>query len=119
MICQHVRTISQKLSDAQQKKEDYRVINSLVGMRNQSKNWPLISQKIFSNTPSIIDIFANHDFRFIIDSWEGAINNAEITNNSSPYLIKADINYINDLIDDIKPEELPLVYRKIRGLEVE
>ena len=119
MICQHVHMISQKLSDAQKKNEDLRVINLLVGMRNHSKNWPLISQKIFSNTPSIIDIFANHDFRLIIDLWECAINNAEITNNSSPYLIKADINYIKDLIDDIKPEEMPLVYRKIRGLEVE
>ncbi len=35
------------------------------------------------------------------------------------YLIKADINYHNDLIDDIKTEELPRVYRTIRGLEVE
>jgi hypothetical protein len=119
MICQHVHTISQKLSDARQKKEDYQVINSLVGMRNQSKNWPLISQKIFSNTSSIIDIFMNHDFGLIIELWKGAINNAEFTNNSSPYLIKADINYHNNLIDNIKTDELPLVYQNIRGLEVE
>ena len=71
-ICQHTHIISQKLSDAQREK-DYQVINTLAGMSNHAKNWPIIARNIFSNTPSVLDILVNQDFTAITDVWTRAL----------------------------------------------
>ena len=117
-IFQYIHQVSKNLSDAQHKKEDYRIINSLVGMHNHSKNWPVIAKNIFSNTPSFADILVNFDFTLITNLWTGALNDAEIANNNCSYSVKADINYNNVLINDIKTEEISQLYQIIHGLEV-
>lgn len=118
MICQRTQIISQKLSDAHQKK-DYQEINTLAGMSNHAKNWPIIAQNIFSNTPSVLDILVNQDFTAITDVWTRALHNTEISKTNGLYVFKADIKYNNDLINDIKTEEIPRIYQIIRGLKVE
>ena len=118
MIHKHTHIVSQNLSKARRTNEDLDIINLFTGMINHAKNWPIITQNIFLNTNSFLDIFVNYGSGALVDLWEYGLDNAEITNTRSPYIIKADINYNNDIIDDIKTEELPRLYQKIRGLEV-
>ena len=76
-IVHQVQRAIQNLREAQLTKEDYQTINSLTGMRNHTRNWPVITRNIFSNTSSFIDILVNNNPGEIIDVWEGAIKNAK------------------------------------------
>ena len=118
IIRKHTDILSQNLSKARMNNEDLDSINSFTGMINHAKNWPIITKNIFSNINSFLDIFVNYESGAIVDLWKYGLDNAEITNNRSPFIIKAGINYNNDLIDDVKTEELPRLYQKIQGLEV-
>jgi len=117
-ISRYIDMISQQLRDTQNAKKDYRAINLIVGMRNHAKNWPIITKNVFSNTPSFLDILVNQNFTLITNQWTRALNDAEISNCDWLYKFKTDITYNNDLIDDIKPEEIPQLYQIIQGLEV-
>ena len=93
-------------------------MNTLVGMYNNAKNWPVITQHIFLTVPSFIDILFNQDFTEIAGLWKRALDDADISDANGVNIFRADINYKNDLINDIKTEDVPRIYHIIRGLEV-
>ncbi len=117
MICQQSRLLAGKLKEAQQKK-DYEIVNTLVGMYNNANNWPVITRHIFVTVPSFIDILFNQDFTEIAGLWKRALDDADISEANGVNIFRADINYKNDLINDIKTEDVPRVYHILRGLEV-
>ena len=117
-ISQCINMVVKKCHDAQNAKEDYRSINLIVGMRNQSKNWPIITKNVFSNNPSFFDILVNQNFSLITNQWAGSLNDADISNCGWYYKLKANVTYTDDLIEDIKTEEIPQLFQIIQGLEV-
>ncbi len=119
IICQRIQIASQNLRNAQRTEDDHQIINTLVGLHNASKNWPVIARNIFSSTPSGLDIFVNQNFASISDLWTRALDNADLSNTDGLNIIKADVKYHNDLINDIDTEEIPRIYQIIRELKVE
>jgi len=117
MIRQQSGLLAGKLKEAQQKK-DYEIMNTLTGMYNNAKNWPVITRNIFLTIPSFIDILFNQDFTEIAGLWKRALDDAEISEANGVNIFRADINYKNDLINDIKTEDVPHICHIIRGLEV-
>ena len=50
--------------------------------------------------------------------WENAINNSEIQKNGYQYRICSDINYPVNVLQDITPADLPVMYESIKNIGV-
>ena len=99
-------------SEARNNPKDIKYWN---GMQNSAKNLVEYTQKIFSTTPSFIDILANFQQNTIIQMWEKAIGSAEVQKNGHMYRIHADINYPVNFLQDVTPEDLPALYESIKN----
>jgi hypothetical protein len=116
-IRQKFEAISQNIkgSEAGNNQKDMKYWN---GLENSAKNLVEYTQKIFSVTPSFIDILANFQQDTIIQMWENAINNSEIQKNGYQYRICSDINYPVNVLQDITPADLPVMYESIKNIGV-
>jgi hypothetical protein len=110
-------TISQNLEEnkANNNQKDIKYWN---GLQNSAKNLVEYTQKIFSNTPSFIDLLTNFQQDTIIQMWENAINNSEVQKTGYQYRIRSDINYPVNLLPDIKSADLPAIYASIKKIGV-
>jgi len=116
-IGQKFDAISQNIKDseASNNQKDIKYWN---GLENSAKNLVEYTQKIFFGTPSFIDILTNFQQDTIIQMWENAINNSEIQKNGYQYRICSDINYPVNVLQDITPADLPVMYESIKNIGV-
>jgi hypothetical protein len=89
------------------------------GMEGHAKNMAVFAKKIFSVTPSFLDILANQETKSIIAGWTGAFSVAEVKGEQNFYLMNKDITYPPHLLSDIPPDDLAVLYKNIRNIEVE
>jgi hypothetical protein len=90
----------------------------LSGMEGHAKNMAVFAKKIFSLTPSFLDILANQESKSIIAGWTGALSVAEVKGEQDFYLMNKDITYPPHLLSDIPPDDLAVLYKNIRNIEV-
>jgi DNA-binding ferritin-like protein len=90
----------------------------LTGMLSNAKNNALFAKKIFSTTSSLIDILANHDRESIIMVWKKSLKNAEYQHEDRIYLITKDIEYESNQSSDFVSDQIPVIYKNIRSIEV-
>jgi hypothetical protein len=88
------------------------------GIYSNAKNTLVCAQKIFSLTPSFLDILANQDTESILHDWAGALSCAEIQHVRGVYLMEKDISYHPHLLSDIPPDDLSVLFKNIRSIEV-
>jgi len=88
------------------------------GLEGHAKNVAVFAQKIFSVTPSFLDILANQDADSILQAWTGALSLAEVKDEHGIFLMNRDITYHPHLLSDIPPDNLPVLYKNIRNIEV-
>jgi hypothetical protein len=88
------------------------------GRAGNAKNQVLFAQKIFSLTPSFLDILANQDAESILQAWNTALSQAEIRNERDTFLMNKDIIYPAHLLSDVLPDELSALFRNIRNIGV-
>jgi hypothetical protein len=94
-------------------------IKYLRGMLSNAKNTANFAKNMFSMTPSFLDILVNQDTQEIIHVWIEALECAEIQSMPGIFLIQKDINYHTHLLSDIPPDDLSVLYKNIRNIEVE
>ena len=78
-----------------------------------------IAKKIFSLTPSFLDILANHTTEEIIHAWKEALECAELECRPGIFLMQKDISYPPHILSDIPSDDLSVMYSNIRKIEVE
>jgi hypothetical protein len=88
------------------------------GIQSNAKNKLVFAQKIFSLTPSFLDILANQDTESILQGWTGALSCAEIQHVRGVYLMEKDITYHPHLLSDIPSDDLSVLFNNIRSIEV-
>ena len=88
------------------------------GMLGNAKNRAVFAQKLFSMTPSFLDILANQQIVSVRRLWGESLEHAEIQIENGFHMIRQDINYQTDLLSDIPSDNLSLIYKNIRNIEV-
>jgi hypothetical protein len=88
-------------------------------MLSNSKNIAVFCKKMFSATPSFIDILKNYEWEEISKAWEKAILNSEIQKNDKHYQICADVQYPVHSFSDIQPENVSVLYEQIRKIVID
>lgn len=117
-ISDTVHMLSEKTNDAKTR-NDQKEYKYWTGMSSNSKNLVMYAKKVFSTTPSFIDILACQDSESIIKLWDSAIENAEVGLVNSNGQIQQDIKYPTNLLSDIQSDYVPVLYENIRKIEVE
>jgi len=116
-IARTFHQISDSINEAESS-NNQKDIKYWSGMEGHAKNLAVFAQKIFSLTPSFLDILANEDGESILQSWTGALSRAEMQNVHGVYQIHKDISYHPHLLSDIPPDDLSVLYKNIRSIEV-
>jgi len=117
--------ISDTLQMISQKTDEAKICNNQkdlkywTGMHSNAKNLVVYTKKVFSTTPSFIDILASNDSESIQHVWDLAIENTEIQEVDGNMRIQKDIIYPTNLLSDIKADYLSAFYENIRKIEVE
>ena len=117
-IAQVFHRISDSLNDAQSS-NNQKDVKYLRGMLSNAKNIADFAKNLFSLTPSFLDILVNQDTEEIVHAWKEALECAEIQSMPGIFLIQKDINYHTHLLSDIPPDDLSVLYKNIRNIEVE
>jgi len=110
--------LSQKTDEAKAR-NDQKELKYRAGMYSNSKNLVIYTKKVFSTTPSFIDILVSQDRESIQHVWDLAIENAEIEQVNGNAQIRKDIRYPANLLSNIKSDDLPGLYENIQNIEVE
>lgn len=117
-ISDTLQMLSQKTDDAKTQ-NNQKDLKYWTGMYSNSKNLVVYAKKVFSTTPSFIDILASQDSESIKHLWDLAIENTEIEQVKGNVQIQKDIRYPTNLLSDIQSDNLPVFYENIRKMEVE
>jgi hypothetical protein len=116
-ISNTLQMLSQKIDDAKTR-NNQKDLKNWTGMYSNSKNLAMYAKKVFSTTPSFIDILVSQDSESIKHLWDLAIENAEIVQVNGNMQIQKDIRYPANLLSDIQLDYLPVFYENIRKTEV-
>jgi len=77
-----------------------------------------MTSKIFSSTPSFLDIIMNVNSSEISDKWIAAIENNNAEQSSKAYHLKQDITYGDNRKWNFSSEKIPLLYHNLKNIPV-
>jgi len=117
-IAGRIRAISAEIACAETGNHDKKTQKSMKNNLRQFLNLVESAEKIFSLTPSALDVLVNNDPEGIPPLWDEACQRALVSTEGGLNQIEEDILYPNALLRDLVPGALPTLYRSIRQLEV-
>jgi hypothetical protein len=89
-----------------------------TGVQNSAKNLVVYTQKLYSYTPSFIDILANYNHHTIVTMWEQGLYTAEFQKTGYVSRIIADTGYPVHFLHGRTPDDIGLLYDAVRNLGV-
>ena len=101
--------------------KDYGNKNNLKAKKDKIHNIimaGLIANKVFSSTPSSLDLFMNFSSAEISESWRDAIKSSCVEHYPKAYLLKNDVTYEKNTEWGIDSEKIPLLYHNLRNMPV-
>ena len=77
-----------------------------------------ITSKVFSSTPSSLDLFMNINSSEISEKWKEIIKDSGVEHSCKAYLLKHNITYEQNMQSDIDLENLPALYHNLINIPV-
>ena len=112
-----VEAISADISRMEKANEDKKNIKALKNTLHNFTNLVESAGKIFSLTPSALDVLVNNDQKKIPALWSAVCEQSAVTTEGRLNHIEGKILYPNVLLPDLAPVALPELYRSMRELE--
>jgi len=97
---------------------DHKELKHWSGVYNNAKNQIAMVKNIFSTIPSFLDHLENLPAEEIIDSWNLALERAELQQLNNVCQVTGDIQYHTNLLSDLPSDDMSVVYRNIGKIEV-
>lgn len=105
--------LEQEIADAEktsEQKKRMKLLNKYNSARTLLEN----IQKVFTATPSMLDLLMNVDAPDIVSEWDEGIRSARITVNSGNLELRQDNRYASAWYPELASQDIEQIYRNIR-----
>ena len=117
-ICQYRGNLKENIKEYSSNPTDKKTLQKYQGLYNNSTIQLEIIKKIFSVTPSMLDVIINVSPRTMLDTWTKSVENASLTGENMTWKIQKDTIYYAHNLLDVQENDIPLIYRNINSIEV-
>jgi hypothetical protein len=112
-------TLQRQIAELRERGGARKEIQRLEGRFLNSAVQAAILKKIFSITPSILDLMAACEPNQILEAWVVAVSEAEIDRDDHLLKMHQDVLYPCDLRSPLAPDKIPSIHHAMKAIEVE
>jgi len=110
----HFRTsLQNQIENIQQDPQKKKELDKYSGLYRSTATQLTITKNTFSTIPSIIDLLVNFDASSIIHQWRTAINCAGIKDSGEIVILKQDVSYYQDSVQEFSSNDIPRIYHSL------
>ncbi|MCK4270772.1 MAG: hypothetical protein KAW93_09865 [Methanogenium sp.] len=117
-LLKDIRHLESCISDNTGNNKNNKSLQAKKDKYHNLKMTGLITSKVFSSTPSSLDLFMNIDSSEISDKWKEIIKDSCVEQSCKAYLLKHNITYEQNMESDMDSEKLPALYHNLINIPV-
>ncbi|WP_157202186.1 hypothetical protein [Methanoplanus limicola] len=117
-MIKEIRNSESLTAGKNENRNDSKELQAKKGRLLNLKKNGIITSKIFSSTPSALDLFMNFKPDYISRKWKDAINSSSVEQMYRAYIFKNDITYEENMENEEDLNKIPLLYHNVINFPV-